>query len=485
MNIKARWVTIGIAILIAFCVWVLFIPESTQTSEAGLFALLGRFHPLIVHFPIVLVGLTLVFEALGRTHPLAFLKRSVPILILLALISTMLSLFAGVLLYQSGEYSGELVRQHLWSGALLGIGVSLTFAAYHIQPFRPYYLFSLIVSNALLVYVGHLGGSLTHGEDFLTDMMPVASVKAPIEHKEVEEYIVFQDLIMPSLKRKCQSCHNPNKIKGGLLLTSFEEMNKGGKSGKPLFVSGDPEKSEIFVRVSLPAEDDDHMPPAGKPSLSDSEMRLLSWWIEQGADKDQLLGEFAHQAPLSGWIEDIMPHIIQTHRKDWQNKQEVAAYLKKVQAFTDKHQLVLTVDEARDSTRLAISMRIPPPIVNDNFLAELPDYGNVFSKLSLPATEITDDGLFHLSGLTEIRELYLQRTCIEGEGLAYLKELPHLEILNLSHTQVSDVDALHLLDFPALKRIYLFQSEVGMNVVEALRAHMPEVEILMQEGPYF
>ena len=446
---------------------------------------LGHFHPLIVHFPIGLISLVAIFEIIGRQKQLGFLQKSVPILLGLGLLSTLLSVWMGYYLYQSGEYGGELVRNHLWGGVVLGVGIILTVGLFRWKGrFWGYYM-ALVLTNIALIYTGHLGGSLTHGESYLVDAMPVKDIKAPIEAKTPEEYVVFEELVMPVLKRRCQSCHNPNKIKGGVLLTSYEDILKGGKSEKPGITPGDLEGSEVFQRVILDESEDGRMPPEGKPGLGEAERALLEWWISTGAKEGESLGDHLQDSAVVNWVSDLMPEILPQHRKDHQNRLQAAEREKTVESYIRKWDLVLTVDEAEDSTLLAVSMRLPPPYVNDAFLGELPDYGDMFAKLSLPATEITDDGLFHLTSLTQLRELYLQKTCISGKGLVYLQELPNLEVLNLSYTNVDDAGALHLMQFPSLKRVYLFHTEVAENVVEALRSHMPEVEILMEEGPYF
>ena len=59
---------------------------------------------------------------------------------------------------------------------------------------------------------------------------------------------------------KCLECHNPNKIKGKLLMDSAVALLKGGDTG-PGLVTGKPDESEIIKRVVLPKDHDDIMPP--------------------------------------------------------------------------------------------------------------------------------------------------------------------------------------------------------------------------------
>ncbi|MEQ1862120.1 MAG: DUF1553 domain-containing protein [Chthoniobacteraceae bacterium] len=87
---------------------------------------------------------------------------------------------------------------------------------------------------------------------------------------------------MRALKSNCFSCHNEQKHKGGLVMTSREALLKGGESGDPALVEGAPEKSGIIT--ALAAEADPHMPP--KKQLTPAQIDLLSRWVKDGAKWD-------------------------------------------------------------------------------------------------------------------------------------------------------------------------------------------------------
>jgi len=78
------------------------------------------------------------------------------------------------------------------------------------------------------------------------------------------------------LSHYCESCHGPEKQKGKLRLDSLEALMKGGENG-PVVVAGNPKKSPLVARVLLPATDDDHMPPEGKPAPSPKSWRCFSF----------------------------------------------------------------------------------------------------------------------------------------------------------------------------------------------------------------
>ena len=59
-------------------------------------------------------------------------------------------------------------------------------------------------------------------------------------------------------------------------------MLLGGSSGFPGIVPSDPDASEIFVRITLPEDDSDIMPPEEDP-LNEEEIETVRAWIINGA----------------------------------------------------------------------------------------------------------------------------------------------------------------------------------------------------------
>lgn len=87
---------------------------------------------------------------------------------------------------------------------------------------------------------------------------------------------------MRLLQRNCISCHNPEKKKGGVDLSTRESALKGGDEG-PVLASKKPEKSKLIS--VLAADADPHMPP--KKQLKPAEIELLRKWVAAGAQWDQ------------------------------------------------------------------------------------------------------------------------------------------------------------------------------------------------------
>jgi len=256
------------------------------TESANYLAFFGRTHPLILHLPLGLVpGLALLeFGA-------AMLRRELPrgpILTLawLCALSAALATASGLVLASEGGFEGDTIGNHKIAGIALGVICLLLAIASCLRrrgPFRILLLLALIV----MIPTGHLGGSLTHGANFLFapfDRSPQNGDNTDNGNGDNDPPAAteFERTIAPILERTCYKCHNPEKTKGELLLTTVEGIRQGGDNG-PVLVPYKPDESELLVRCELPLDDDDHMPPEGKPQPTAEELATLRAWIAAGA----------------------------------------------------------------------------------------------------------------------------------------------------------------------------------------------------------
>src|SRR6185436_14587535 len=69
-----------------------------------------------------------------------------------------------------------------------------------------------------------------------------------------------------------------------LRIDDYDTLLEGGLSG-PGIVPGKPDDSLVVHRVSLPASDDDHMPPEDEPSMTPDEVALVTDWVKRGAGR--------------------------------------------------------------------------------------------------------------------------------------------------------------------------------------------------------
>ena len=168
-------------------------------NELTLF--LGRFHPLLVHFPIVLLRPRWASASLcawwGRrtnrsgalrahSHPaLSALGESTGSVLTLGAISALAAAGAGYLLGGSGGYGGTTFVWHERLGVTVAIGALLTWCWLDCcAPLpsgrnrqRAVYRTLLATTIIVIAIAGHLGATLTHGEGYLTEHAP-ASIRA-------------------------------------------------------------------------------------------------------------------------------------------------------------------------------------------------------------------------------------------------------------------------------------------------------------------
>jgi len=96
--------------------------------------------------------------------------------------------------------------------------------------------------------------------------------------------VSFSDDILPLLKWRCASCHQPGGAgyeASGFDLTSYQGVMKGTKFG-PMVVPGDPEMSNLMRLLDWRVSPAIRM-PHGKKQLSSCDRASIRTWIFQGA----------------------------------------------------------------------------------------------------------------------------------------------------------------------------------------------------------
>ena len=91
--------------------------------------------------------------------------------------------------------------------------------------------------------------------------------------------VTYQDDVYPLLRNSCLNCHNPDRKKAGLDLSSYAAAMAGSDDGK-VVNSGDPEGSKLFLAV---AHKEEPYMPKGGDKLSDRDVNLIRDWIAGGA----------------------------------------------------------------------------------------------------------------------------------------------------------------------------------------------------------
>jgi len=109
-------------------------------------------------------------------------------------------------------------------------------------------------------------------------LVVAATVLAATVLAQDADKVTYDDHVRPLLENKCFSCHNPDKKKGGLDLTSYAALLSGGGGGA-VVDAGNPAGSRLWTCSSK--KEEPFMPPEGAP-LEAKDLSLLSKWIAGG-----------------------------------------------------------------------------------------------------------------------------------------------------------------------------------------------------------
>ena len=437
----------------------------------------GHFHVVLVHLPIGILLLACVFQWLERKPKFSSLRVATAIAFTIGMIFAILSAITGYLLSLSGDYDEQLVSTHQW----FGISVAVVSIGMYYLYRRPASLKTQTATSILLFFLivitGHLGGSLTHGSGYLTKSMWESADTTSIQRKpipNVQEAITYSDIIQPLLQTKCYTCHGKNKQKGKLRMDDTARLMKGGKDGV-VIIPGNDAKSEMAKRISLPREDDDHMPPKEKPQLTEQDIALIHWWIATGASFSKKVKELNQ------------PEEIKTALTALQNEQKKRTIVPEIPSTP-----VSKADEEATKKLRDIGAIVQPVAQNTNYLSgnfvTAAEFSDRESPLLLPLkeqlielklsnTSVSDSALLVISQLKNLMRLQLDHTRITDKGLADLKSLSDLRYINLVGTKVTAKGVMQLKDLKNLQSIYLYQSSVKKSDWNDLRKIFPKTVI--------
>ncbi|MDA0346818.1 MAG: hypothetical protein O3C43_04950 [Verrucomicrobia bacterium] len=474
---------------LALVMLVLFISNPlTGLGESEQLQFFGRFHPVVLHLPIGFFIVLGVLEFGSMIPGVSKLKDSTPLVLFLSIIATLLAISTGLILAYGSGSSEALVVYHMRVSLLLGIfslGLGLLKLNGNKIASVLCYKVVLIATLGLLFVSSHNGGSITHGEDYLTKFMPNEirplfglELEEEVVVMSVEDLIVYRDVVHQIFEQNCNSCHNPNKRKGEFNMETFEGLMKGGEMGYSI-AAGDLEDSELYFRITLPHDDDDFMPSDGKPPLSDLEVELIGWWIEEGADPNLSVAEYGDiPAPIYNYFQSVFDSIVSKEELEARENQRQALYAELAE-IQNKSGIILTPIEP-NASRFSVDTFAIQKTFDDAALETLIPYAEKIIEADFSNTKLTDLSLSTLVKFKNLESLNLSKTGIEGQQIGKLAQLEKLKSLNLYATKLTSTSVGELSKLAQLKHLYLFQTDLyEESIIAELKEALPECNFVL------
>jgi uncharacterized membrane protein len=449
------------------CLLLFFLLFENRMIVPAWLQVAGRMHPLLLHFPIVLLVVYVLWSLLieRKNNTNETIKHAGEWLLLLSAFTASATSLAGLFLSKEPGYDAEALLWHKWSGFAISLLTTCWYGFRNlISKWNGARITVGIAGVAVVVFTGHQGAAITHGENFLLAPVMEEIKQPPVLMEEAE---VYSHMVKPIFDEKCMNCHNASKAKGELIMETEALLLKGGKNGK-LWDSTAKGYGLLLSRLHLPIDDKKHMPPKGKPQLDEEETEILSLWIKGGAAFDTRVMDLADTDPLRV-IANGFFNTIETDEYDF-----AAADEKKVKALNNNYRLVTPLAIA--SPALSVKF-FSPQFYTAKQLSELLDVKTQIVTLTLDKMPVKDEELKTISQFNNLRKLGLSFTDISGHGLKELQKLEELRQVSLSGTAITKDNLLVLSSLKQLSHLYIWNTNLTDTDIDALRKSLKDVVV--------
>ena len=440
---------------------------------------IGHLHPLIVHLPIGILLLACLFLWQSRKDKSENWQKQINFILALGMASAILACITGFVLSRTGTYEESLRDWHQWMGICVALVSVLTFYVRRKPALRRWQFLMATILLILIIITGHLGGSLTHGTDYLTSPLTgdeeedTASFhRKPIA--DLQHAVIYADIIQPIFRAKCYSCHGPNRQKGKLRLDDPDRIMKGGKDGV-VIIAGKTDKSELIKRIFLPRNDEHHMAPKEKKQLTEDEKSLIRWWVEQGADFTRKVMDVEQPDKLKPALLALQKE--ETPQDDLNEFAAIPVDKPDPNAVAAIRSLGALIEPvAQNSNYLEINFLATNRLTDQDLRLLLPIKKQLV-KIKASYRDISDSGLYYIGQCARLVSLQLDHTKITDQGLDNLLGLHELRILNLVGTKISITGIMKLRSLDRLRSVYLYETLVNKRDWNALQAAFPKARL--------
>lgn len=320
---------------------------------------------------------------------------------------------------------------------------------------------------------------------------------ALLAQEKTTKKVDFAKEIWPILEKRCVECHaaphtengRTKKPKGGVTLDSKEGI-LASKRGK-LVVAGKPDDSLLFGSITLPADDEDRMPPEKKGDpLTKAQTDLIKAWIEGGADfgkwtgakPDEKEGGKGKDEPKG---KDDKPKGGTGGKQDDKKKVDPLPKLmagvkplgdEQLAAFADS--LFTVAPLQPDCPLLTVTCAGRTDEVDDNAVRALLPIAGHIAELDLGRSKVADGAFEVIAKMPRLLRLDLRQTAV-GNGVTAVTACKELRSLNLFGTKVGDYGMAALTQLQHLQDVYVWQTEVSPAAAVRLKEARPDVRVVV------
>ncbi len=436
----------------------------------------GRMHPLVVHLPIGFLVLAALLDLASYWPKYKNVQAAVPLALLAGAVSAVLACVLGWLLSITGDYAPILLDNHKYSGiALAGAALVLytlttpIFISYLTLP-RKVFSIAFLGVLGLMSYVGHLGGSLTHGSDYLS--LATLTKTERTKPTRIEQIFVFEDVVQPLLEKRCVQCHRAGKLKGNLRLETHGDLLKGGKHG-PAVVADNLTKSELYRRITLDPVHKEFMPTDGKTPLTKTEVALIRWWIEKAAAADNIkLTDVKGYQNVQPMVASVLGFAGTTSVMAAEEGNSRFPVNPNIPLSGDTAQITVArregfVIRVMNHQPLMLDVTLPPKAGKSGVnLAVLKPLARHIIWLNLSDLNLTDGQLSTITDFSNLEKLRVEKNPIGNEALKSISGLTHLHALNVYGTKITPAGLATLKHMKQLENLYVWQTGITASDVK-------------------
>ncbi len=431
----------------------------SKMSLPSIVQAIGRMHPLVLHLPIGILIFSFLIWCFRSQIETTFFQSIFGFSLSLIAFTSLLTSLMGLFLSREDGYNSDTLYWHRLLSLLLSFGSYAFMLWYQSRLANKHWIPGFMIALlALLVTGSHQGAKLTHGEGFILKPLQKNAVARPTINDESSLYLAS---IEPLFQSKCMSCHNPQKAKGGLDLTSEVGILKGGKQG-PVWIAGDT-NSRILQNIFLPFEDKKHMPPEGKPQLTIDEKILLKQWILSGADLKKRIKDYESSDTL---LKLATPYIHKDNNKI-KTYTFAPADPSLIQKLNDPFCAVFPMDQNTPALQVYFFVREK---YNPSKLQELLKIKDQIVVLNMDNMPVTDVDLTTIARFSNVEKLLLNHSSITNTGIETIANLPSLTSLAISGTNVDATILPLLLKSPVLREVFIWNTKIIPGDLQSLEA---------------